>query len=80
MDADCVKKKLSTYLNDIPVVTYPDGYVSNCKYGINMRNVGYLLTITDEYKLLIKYMDYVIDDLPEAFVNHLRGTWRKNNG
>lgn len=77
MDADCVKKKLSTYLNDMPEVKYPDGYISKYKYGINMRNVGYLLTITDEYKLLIKYMDYAIDDLPESFVNHLRGTWRK---
>ena len=76
MDADCVRKKLSTYLNDIPDVTYPDGYKSKYRYGINMRNVGYLLTITDEYKLLIKYMDYAIEDLPEAFINHLRGTWR----
>ena len=76
MDADCVKKKLSTYLDDIPEVVYPDGYVSKYKYGINMRNVGYLLTMTDEYKLLIKYMDYLIEDLPEAFINHLRGTWR----
>ena len=76
MDADCVRKKLSTYLDDMPEVAYPDGYVSRYKYGINMRNVGYLLSITDEYKLLIKYMEYSLDELPEAFVNHLRGTWR----
>lgn len=76
MDADCVKKKLSTYLDDMPDVTYPDGYVSHYRYGINMRNTGYLLSITDEYKLLIKYMEYELEDLPEAFVNHLRGTWR----
>ena len=76
MDADCVHKKLSTYLDDMPEVKYPDGYVSRYKYGINMRNTGYLLSITDEYKLLIKYMEYALDDLPEAFVNHLRGTWR----
>ena len=77
MDADCVRKKLSTYLDDMPEVTYLDGYVSRYKYGINMRNVGYLLSITDEYKLLIKYMEYSLDELPEAFVNHLRGTWRE---
>ena len=76
MDADCVTKKLSTYLDDIPEVTYPDGYHSTCKHGINMRNTGYTLTITDEYKLLIKYMEYTLDDLPEAFINHLRGTWK----
>lgn len=74
-DADCVTKKLSTYLDDIPDVTWPDGYKSHHKYGINMRNTGYLMTITDEYKLLIKYMEYTLDDLPEAFINHLRGTW-----
>ena len=78
MDADCVRKKLSTYLDEIPDITYPDGYQSTYKFGINMRNTGYLLSITDEYKLLIKYMNYAIDMLPEAFVNHLRGTWRED--
>ena len=78
MDADCVRKKLSTYLDEIPDITYPDGYKSTYKFGINMRNTGYLLSITDEYKLLIKYMNYAIDMLPEAFVNHLRGTWRED--
>lgn len=76
MDADCVKKKLSTYLDNIPDVEYPDGYISKYKHGINMRNIGYLLTMTDEYKLLIKYMEYAVEDLPETFINHLRGTWR----
>lgn len=74
-DAECVKKKLSTYLDDIPDITWPDGYKSNHRYGINMRNIGYDMTITDEYKLLIRYMEYSLNDLPEAFVNHLRGTW-----
>lgn len=74
-DAECVTKKLSTYLDDIPDLTWPDGYESHHRYGINMRNTGYLMTITDEYKLLIKYMEYTLDDLPEAFINHLRGTW-----
>lgn len=76
MDADCVKKKLSTYLDDMPDVVYPDGFKSSYRYGINMRNTGYLLTITDEYKLLIKYMEYTLDEIPEAFINHLRGTWK----
>lgn len=74
-DADCVTKKLSTYLDDIPDLTWPDGYKSSHRFGINMRNTGYEMTITDEYKLLIKYMEYTLDDLPEAFINHLRGTW-----
>lgn len=76
-DADCVKKKLCTYLDDMPEVVYPDGYVSTYKHGINLRNTGYLLTITDEYKDLIRFMEYCIEDVPEAFINHLRGTWKE---
>lgn len=74
-DADCVTKKLCTYLDNMPTCTYPDGYVSTYTHGINLRRTGYLLSITDEYKNLIKYMNYDINDLPESVVNHLRGTW-----
>lgn len=74
-DSDYVTKKLCSYLDNIPPVTYPDGYKSNYKYGINLRRSGYLLTMTDEYKNLIKYMNYDLDDIPEQVVNHLRGTW-----
>lgn len=74
-DADCVTKKLCTYLDNMPTCTYPDGYVSTYTHGINLRRTGYLLSITDEYENLIKYMDYDINDLPESIVNHLRGTW-----
>ena len=74
-DADCVTKKLCTYLDNMPTCTYPDGYVSTYTHGINLRRTGYLLSITDEYKNLIKYMNYDINDLPESIVNHLRGTW-----
>ena len=74
-DADCTTKKLSTYLANMPEVVYPDGYKSTYKYGINLRNEGYLLGITDEYKELINFMNYSIDDLPDAYINHLRGTW-----
>lgn len=74
-DADCVTKKLCTYLDNMPTCTYPDGYVSTYTHGINLRRTGYLLSITDEYNNLIKYMNYDINDLPESIVNHLRGTW-----
>ena len=33
--------------------------------------------MTDEYKELIKYLDYTIDDLPEQFLIHLRGRWNE---
>ena len=39
-----VHKLEHTYLTDIPVVTYPDGYVSTYKTGINMRPTGYTLS------------------------------------
>lgn len=74
-DSEYVTKKLCTYLEDIPDVIYPDGYKSTCRYGINLRRSGYLLTMTDEYKNLIKYMNFDLSDIPEAVYNHLRGTW-----
>ena len=52
-----VKKRLLTYLTDMPVVKYPDGYISYYKNGINMRRTGYLLTISDDYKILIRLMN-----------------------
>lgn len=72
MDADCVDKKLSTYRDLMPDAVYPDGYVSTYRHGINLRNTGYKLTMTDEYKLLIDYQDGDLT-LTEAFINHLRG-------
>lgn len=71
-DADCVSKKMSTYRDLMPEATYPDGYHSTYKHGINLRNTGYNLTLTDEYKLLIDYKDGDLT-LTEAFLNHLRG-------
>ena len=38
-------------------VTYHDVYVSRYSFGINLRNNGYKLTMTDEYKSLIDYLD-----------------------
>lgn len=71
-DADCVDKKMSTYRDLMPEATYPDGYHSTYKHGINLRDTGYNLTLTDEYKLLIDYHDGDLT-ITEAFLNHLRG-------
>lgn len=75
----CVKKRLSTYVTDMPEVTYPDGYVSTFKYGINMRRTGYELTMTDEYKDLIKMCELTEADLPEQFEVNLRGRFTVRN-
>lgn len=56
-DASGVTKKLSTYITTMPNVTYHDGYISRYSFGINLRNNGYKLTMTDEYKSLIDYLD-----------------------
>lgn len=74
-DSECVTKKLCTYLDNIPECVFPDGYKNTYKYGINLRRSGYLLTMTDEYKNLIKYKNFDMEELPEALVNHLRGRW-----
>lgn len=68
-DAPCVKKKLCTYLTDMPTVVYPDGYISHYRYGINLRNTGYLLSLTDEYKDLIDYDDDEVIVISERMQN-----------
>lgn len=76
-DSDFVTKKLSSYISDQPEVVWPDGYVSNCKYGINIRRTGYDLEMSDEYKAIIKYGSMTIDELPDSFYIQQRGRWIK---
>lgn len=71
-DADCVHKQLSTYLSDMPTVTYPDGYVSNYRYGINLRRTGYKLTISDDYAKLLKLCHFNTSEISERGINILR--------
>lgn len=78
-DDKSVKKKLVTYINDQPRVIWDDGYVSEYKSGINLRNNGYYLSISDTYKRLIKYISFMPAQLPENLQNHLRGRWREEN-
>lgn len=70
---DTVKKKLCTYITDMPVVTYPDGYVSHYTHGINLRNNGYNLSLTDEYKTLIELCSMSVEELPEEYLIKMRG-------
>lgn len=71
-DADCVSKRLSTYCNNMPKCTFDDGYKFNYKYGINLRRCGYLLTMTDEYKELIEYLDTPVKLLPEHIIQRIK--------
>lgn len=72
-DADCVTKKLCTYIKNMPVVQWEDGYISTFKEGINLRRNGYKLTINDEYNKLIEFMTSTINDIPEENLIKLKG-------
>lgn len=72
-DAECVTKRLPTYIIEMPTVKWDDGYISKYSYGINLRRNGYLLTMTDEYKELIQYATMDTSELPEQFIVSLRG-------
>ena len=79
-DADCVKKRLATYLCDMPEVIYPDGYHSTYKEGINMRRTGYLLSMTDEYKALLEFTKLTVNDLNEQTIIRLKNNFRTETG
>lgn len=72
-DADCVTKRLCTYLSEMPVIEYPDGYLSTYTHGINLRRTGYTLGITDEYSDLIKLEHFNISNFSENFIIKMRG-------
>lgn len=72
-DAECVRKRLITYITNQPPCVFPDGYICKYTHGINMRRNGYKLTMTDEYKKLINYMDYALEDLPDETIVAMRG-------
>lgn len=74
-DDDSVKKRLATYVVDMPEVMYDDGYYSTYKQGINMRRIGYLLTMTDEYKNLLLLSQMTVDDLSEQAKIRLKGNF-----
>lgn len=71
-DAEGVNKKLCTYILDMPKITYHDGYVSTYTKGINLRNNGYKLKMTNEYKSLINYLEEVEDMDTEVIEQRLR--------
>lgn len=86
-DHNGVHKLFTTYCTDQPEVTWPDGYKSTYKTGINLRPTGYEIRMTEDYKTLINYTpeEMAAEVLEMAqnprFQNHLRGKWStKQNG
>ena len=51
-DHPAVKKMEHTYLTDMKEVIYPDGFISDYKYGINLRPTGYQLSVPTVYDVL----------------------------
>ena len=73
-DHESVTKKLLTYIDDQPVLTWPDGYTSTARYGINLRRTGYKLTIPSEYEKIVELSQ--MTTMPEAIIIQQRGKWR----
>ena len=72
-DAEDVHKNEITYLDNMPRVVWPDGFVSDLKYGINMRPTGYKLSIPKIYDKLKIIVNQAVNP-PEQEVIRKRGT------
>lgn len=73
-DHESVKKNMHTYITDQGTVTWPDGYVSTCTSGINIRPTGYTIKGSDEYdRLLEAVQNLYIDDITDITINKLKG-------
>ena len=77
-DHPSVHKNLLVYVDNMPEIVYPDGYISHYSRGINMRPNGYEIHMTDEYKEILNASKMYIEELPEEFMNHLRGHFSVN--
>ena len=56
-DREVCRKSQSTHLNgNNPIVTLPDGYTVRQPFGINIRNCGYTLGLTQEFKQMVDFM------------------------
>lgn len=64
--AETSGKALLTFLTNMPIVRYPDGYISKYQYGYNVRNSSYKLKLSDDYSDLISdedlYLMYLDDE------------------
>ena len=72
-DLDDVSKLLHTYIDSMPVITFPDGYVSHQKRGVNLRPNGYKIKLDPTYEQMLDDINSGIRN--EQFENHLKGIW-----
>lgn len=69
-------KMIPTYLYNMPVVTFPDGYESHYTKGINLRRTGYTIGNTDEYTKLIEFTQMHLEDLDVDLIAKMKGVIR----
>lgn len=72
-DEPDVHKLMHTYFDSQPDITFPDGYVSHQRRGVNLRPNGYKLSLDASYDDLIRGIDSGTKN--ESYQNHLRGIW-----
>ena len=70
-DAKEVSKLLHTYIDHMPDITFPDGYVSHQRRGVNLRPNGYRLRQKREPEEIIK--DISKGGHVSEYEKHLRG-------
>ena len=75
-DHPAVHKLEHTYLEDMQPVTWPGGYKSDFKFGINMRPTGYKLSKPDVYQDAINIMESGIINFSEYFIAKRRGFFK----
>ena len=68
-----VSKLLHTYFDNQPDITFPDGYVSHQKRGVNLRPNGYKLKMDQSYDDILAQIGMEIYN--EHFEQHTRGQW-----
>lgn len=72
-DEDDVNKLLHTYIDNMPDIAFPDGYISHQRRGVNLRPNGYRLTLDPTYAELIGALSS--GHVNESYESHLKSTW-----
>lgn len=74
-DEEDMHKLMHTYFDEQPDITFPDGYVSHQRRGVNLRPNSYKLSLNKTFKELMR--DIEEETMNDAFISHMRGIARK---
>lgn len=76
-DQPDMHKSEITYLDDMKPITFPDGYHSELKHGINMRPTGYQLSVPTVYGNMEKILKSLLNPTDQMYIKQ-RGVIYKN--